>query len=146
MPGGSATRSALVDGAEDASFEIFDPAQRRFSTLSVNTAQRNNAWSDLAKVWLGWRNLNLNPARLEAARQKLLDESRNQGLLIPTTALIAVEAASQWEILERKENQALDAHSSLEFEDQQQTSEPPWWVLLAGLLLYLFWRKRRAGC
>jgi len=58
------------------------------------------------------------------------------------TFFIVVESELQWEILRRKEKQGLSNHSSLEFDNQEQTSEPPWWVMLACVLGYLFYRRR----
>jgi hypothetical protein len=63
--------------------------------------------------------------------------------LLPTTSLIVVESASQWEILKRKEKQSLNNHSALDFEEEQETPEPVWWLLLAALLGFLYYRDSR---
>ncbi|MCP4471234.1 MAG: MSEP-CTERM sorting domain-containing protein [Gammaproteobacteria bacterium] len=143
----AARQNSIVEAPGSRPMQIFDPETNRFVfTQAVPQAGDaiNPVWPELVAIWIEWRNLSLNPAHLESARQALLGMSRGKGMLIPTTSLIAVEAASQWEMLQRKEAQSLKNHSGLEFEGEQQTSEPPWWLLLAGLLAYLYYRRIRA--
>lgn len=67
-------------------------------------------------------------------------------MLLPTAALIAVESASQWEILRRKQAQSLSNHAGLDFEEStQQTPEPSHWVLLGFLFVYLLCHRYRVA-
>lgn len=70
------------------------------------------------------------------------------GLLLPTTSMIVVERDAQWKILERKEKQSLSNHSALDFEEEQETSEPSWWISLLFLIMFLYIedaRKRKTA-
>lgn len=140
-----ANQSSLIETKPNEGFEVFDPLTKRFTPLSLQptTGFENVSWSDYAKLWTKWRKTSLNPAAIETERDVLLKQSKALGFLIPTTSLIVVERASQWEILKRKEKQSLSNHSGLDFEDEQQTPEPPAWLLLTMLLLFLYFRDRR---
>ncbi|RBP53589.1 MSEP-CTERM sorting domain-containing protein [Arenicella xantha] len=131
-----------------APIELYNPAKSEFTPI-LTTSETAIAtpkwakWAELAQLWTHWRTVRENPATLESERRALLDQSRALNLLIPTTSLIVVESASQWEILARKEKQSINNHSGLDFEEEQQTPEPVWWLLLAALLIFIYHRDKR---
>ena len=132
----------LIDVQPDQPLQVYDPVTRGFSALpDTGLKDTEGTWTTLAQHWLQWRAANTNPARLEAARLQLLELSRESGLMLPVTSYIVVEAASQWEMLKRKEKQAMTSHGALDFEDEVQASEPPWWLLLLCLLAVIGWRR-----
>jgi len=130
---------------------VFDPASGAYMALdrAVGTQIRavsdsNAAWSARAGLWVQWRHANQNPIEVEADRGRWLAAGRAQTMLLPTAALIAVESASQWEILRRKQAQSLSSHAGLDFEEStQQTPEPSHWVLLGFLFVYLLCHRYR---
>lgn len=141
----SADKSSIYESIDDSEISVFEPSKNQFTTVSMTSESRqeNLRWPDYADSWVKWRRTNLNPSIVEAQRSAMLKTSREQGLLLPPTSFIVVESPSQWEILMRKEKQSLSNHSGLDFEDEQQTPEPPWWLLLAGLLVFLYFRDRK---
>lgn len=141
-----ADTSSILDADSGTNMAAYNPASQNFEPIiatNIPTAADGN-WSQFAALWKVWQTSSLQPSLFESKRQTFLDASRKSNLLLPSTAFIVVESASQWRILERKEDQSLRNHSALEFEEQQ-TSEPPWWLLLAFLLLYICIRARRAS-
>ena len=125
---------------------IYNPKQKQFTQLEsqhqLNTLPAAN-WLQTASLWLDWKNTLPNPAKLETTRDHFLDQSRALNILLPTTALIAVEQSSQWEILKRKEKQALNNSSVLDFEEAQDTPEPPEIIMLLLLLLTAIYTQRK---
>lgn len=141
-----ADTSSILDAEFGTDMAAYNPASQNFEPIiatNIPTAA-DGKWSQFAALWKGWQTSSLQPSLFESKRQTFLDASRKSNLLLPSTAFIVVESASQWRILERKEDQSLRNHSALEFEEQQ-TSEPPWWLLLSLMLLYIFIRARRAS-
>ena len=123
---------------------VYNTATKQFVPRSVhNDLQASSDWAEMAQLWSSWKTTNTNPSLIEQNRQEFLTLSRSKNVLLPGTSLIVVESPSQWEILKRKEKQALNNHSGLDFEEEQQTSEPSWWVLLIGLLIFLYFRERK---
>lgn len=138
-----AHQTSLLDATRSA--HVFDPAKSGFVPINPEkTLTENDALVQQMSLWHTWRQANLNPASLNQARSELLTQSRAQSMLLPTTSLIVVESASQWEMLARKEKQALANHTGLEFDDEQQTPEPAWWILLLALLLFLYKQDQRS--
>ena len=142
----SADGSSVFESTEGKEIRIFDPPGNRFTAASVNNVNPlpDLKWANHAEIWSEWRRINLNPSDLETERSAFLKASREQSLLLPLTSFIVVESPSQWEMLKRKEKQSISNHSGLDFEEEQQTPEPPWWLLLAGLLVFLYFRERKA--
>jgi Vault protein inter-alpha-trypsin domain len=136
-----ANTSSIVDIDLSLGAEIYENAVTRFVPLTPKIEkQAGSYWMKFASIWLSWKKLNLNPAYIERERESLLSASRNNTVLLPVTSFIVVESASQWEIMARKEKQAMKSHSALDFEEKQKTSEPSEWLLLACLLAFIFYR------
>ena len=133
--------SSILQSKNKSKIAIFNPTQNTFlPSLNLHTDETNEKWNRYAEIWVDWKAANLSRSDIEIARSDLLQSSRKDSILLPTTSFIVVENPSQWEILQRKETQSLSHHSGLDFEEQQQTSEPPWWILLAGLIIFLYYR------
>lgn len=137
--------SSIVDFDASEPPRIYDPVSDSFAPITLVTDPRlkDSNWPHYATTWSKWRSANMVPAELEARRTEFIEESKQAGVLLPLSSLIVVESASQWEILKRKEQQSLNAHSALDFEQEQQTPEPPWWLLLIALLGFIYVRERR---
>jgi len=139
------TRSSIFQSNIEQDIHVFEPSVERFVPIPARSESvlHNSNWSGHAGIWSKWRKTNLNPALVETQRITMLKRSKELDVLLPLSSYIVVESASQWEILHRKEKQSLSNHSGLDFEDEQQTREPPWWLLLAGLFMYSYYRERR---
>ena len=139
----AAADSNLLIPASVKTVQFWQPVDEQLQPVTVNSQTRaDSPWSSSAQLWLRWSHAINNPALLETERLILLQDSRRLGVLIPTTAWITTERASQTEMLKRKEQQSLDNHSALTF-DEQKTPEPAGWMLLLALLVYLWYRDYR---
>ena len=133
--------SQVVGGWSGEDLEVYDRALGDFVLLAMRDwTFPASDWQQAADAWVQRRQVGFNPALVEQGRRDWLRQARELRVLLPGTAFIVVEAPSQWEILRRKEQQALNSHGGLEFEDEQQTSEPLGWLLL---LIFLVWLARR---
>lgn len=118
---------------------VFLPNQARFSPLITSDSRNTKIpdWQRYADIWREWKFLNPKPSQMEAKRSHFLELSRVHRLVLPTSAMIVVEQASQWEILNRKEQQSMKNHSALDFEDSQDTPEPhPLILLLCAMAFF----------
>ncbi len=142
----SARQSSILDWEANEKIEIYKPASNKFVPVvanGTNSFDENKAWAAYAAIWARWKKLSLNPSSIEAERSNFLHLSKDKNLLLPLTSFIVVESESQWKILERKEKQAIGNHSALDFENTQETSEPPWWLLLACMLLFVYLSEKK---
>jgi hypothetical protein len=139
-----AETSSIIDADHEDDLTAYNPHSQNFEILSASnvTPSINASWAKLATLWNNSKTAKLHPSLFESQRQKFLGASRKNALLLPSSAFIVVESDSQWKMLERKQDQSLSNHSALEFEEEQQTSEPPWWILVSFVLLYIFIRER----
>ncbi|QDP02306.1 MSEP-CTERM sorting domain-containing protein [Thalassotalea sp. PS06] len=127
-----ATDTSSLVGDMSLTPEFYSPATKRFVFVQQTNKEypATDDWQKYASLWLEWERASTNPSLLESKRTYFLNESKNHGLVLPTTSLIVVESASQWEMLKRKEKQSLNNHSGLEFENETDASEPAAWILL----------------
>ncbi len=141
----SASQSSLYGSQAKQAISLYQPTQDAFVAVisKPSDCAAGASWIRNAALWALWQEINSDPVRIENQRSELLKKSRELSLLLPTTSLIVVESASQWEILKRKEKQSLNNHSALDFEEEQETPEPVWWLLLAALLGFLYYRDSR---
>lgn len=135
---------SMITAAKDQELTVYNPMEKLFMPLDIghNTPPPSQTWEAASELWSSYKQVSTNPAVLEQQRQTFLTESRAKSVLLPSTSLIAVERASQLEMLKRKEKQSLDNHSALDFEEKR-SSEPAGWILLLGLFAYLYFQYRR---
>lgn len=143
-----ANTSSIIEHIDNEKFQMFEPIKKRFvdvgADIEVSRLQNkpDTNWLTYAQSWTNWRTAHLDPSAIELKRIEFHALSQKNNFLLPLTSFIVVESESQWEILKRKEKQGLNNHSSLEFDNQEQTSEPPWWLMLICVLGYLFYRRK----
>lgn len=137
----SSSSSAVVQDLHR--IQLYNPLTNVFETLEATQNAAPAEWSEYASTWADIKPVMLNPHTFEQQKQRIHEISVNSGLLLPSTAYIVVERASQWEILQRKEKQALGNHSGLEFENETETSEPMEWLLLLLLVTFVSYQYRR---
>ena len=138
--------SRTIATHKGAPITIFDPKQESFIAngyVQHPTAQPSAQWLAANRAWQQWKNLANNPARMEQNRSELLSLSRAANVLLPSTAFIVVEHGSQWEMLKRKEKQSLSNHSALDFDEAQDTPEPPEIILVIMLIAAIAYSRRR---
>jgi len=81
-------------------------------------------------------------------RDEVLALSKDSGLLTRHTAYIVVENSAQWEMLKRKEKDAMKSDSALEFDEFQETHvtpEPETWILFCIGIAVLLMHRFRVG-
>ena len=143
----SASDSGVLKTSGSDKIEIYNPEDGRFIAVNLNKSESSASteWKEAAQAWNLAKQCSISSAKLEQKRAELLKLSREQSVLLPSTAMIVVESDSQWEILKRKEKQSLANHSALEF-DEREASEPVWWIMALMLIgfVYMKERKRRA--
>ncbi len=83
--------------------------------------------------------LTREPYRRNRDLASLVEAGREAGVLTPAVTWMVVERDSQWEILERKEQQKLNNRAELGF---MEAPEPSSLLLLAALLALLLYRRR----
>ncbi len=138
------TSASSVLDFEGVDIQIVSKSDNRFKAVRFHDPIEpiSTTWLQASKAWVYARKTALNPALLEAERSNLLELGRSNSVLLPTTAMIVVESDSQWRMLEQKEKQSLGNKNGLEF-DEQQASEPSWWLMLMGVLIFVYVAERR---
>ncbi|MBF0103626.1 MAG: MSEP-CTERM sorting domain-containing protein, partial [Desulfobacterales bacterium] len=127
---------AIVSLRGNMPIEYYDVEKQRFIRMPETFFDPGDTWIRYAGLWEQWHQASMNPKLMEQRRSDLLEQSRSSSMMIPTTSFIVVENSAQWRILERKEEQSLNAKSTFEFEETK-TSEPPEIILLGLLVLFI---------
>ncbi len=125
---------------------VFDPGSGTFPVEVQTVHVGNPAYQAGLEAMALQQDMNRNPSKTPKLLPQITRQSRDSGILAPSTSYIVVENSAQWKILQLKERQKLGAHEALELED---TPEPATWMLLAVFLPFLFlwrrWRAKRMG-
>jgi len=133
---------ALLTGPRDGLLEVRDVDGYR--PVAHTSLPADSAYARGAALWEQCRRTSYEPATLTAARAGIVQASRDTGILTPLTSFIVVENQAQWEIMKRKEGQALKAHQALAFDEFVESMESPEPSILWFLpVVYLLWRKKR---
>ncbi|HMO03942.1 MAG TPA: MSEP-CTERM sorting domain-containing protein [Kiritimatiellia bacterium] len=126
--------------------EVYDPVAAAWTPVKIDVRllpdSRYAQWAGLRAMEHAMAS---RPAGAEALRGRVLETSREHGLLSHHTAFIVVENSAQWKMLERKEKEALKANQALTFDEFQETHvtpEPAVWLMLLLLAPLAVWRWR----
>jgi hypothetical protein len=140
-----AERGGLSCFESDEPIEVFDPAQNKFVPLQgALELDADSAYAQAVGLWAAYEKTVRVPARTDSMRSEMLARSRASGILQPLAAYIVVENSAQWEMMQRKERQALANNGALEF-DEFESPEPSLWVMIPLVFLALWGaRIRRA--
>ncbi len=89
----------------------------------------------------------LHPNKAETEWLKSIQGSFKTGIMTPLTSYMVVENEAQKAALLKKQDQVLNAKKSLDtLEELPRMSEPTFWWMLLGLLLFLWVQRRRERC
>ncbi len=137
-------RAAMIEGS--GPLQVYDESQNGFRDIAVVSQIDDSHYQQAVFGRQMSLELKLNPARTAALLPRIVEHSRDSGVLLPDTAYIVVENTAQWKVLEQKEGKKLKGNHAL---DHMKTPEPIWLVVIAygGYLLYgqLRQRRRRLG-
>ena len=133
--------------------EVYEPATKNWKPVAADVQllpeSRYARWAELRAMENTMASL---PVGAESLRGRVLEVSRDSGMLSQHTAYIVVENSAQWKMLERKEKDALKANQALTFDEFQETHvtpEPAVWLMLTLLAPLAAWRwvavRRRRG-
>jgi len=126
--------------------EVYD-SENGWSVLKPDVRLTDESqYSNLVALQALEHTMQTYPYREDEFRDRVLRMSRKGGVLSHHTAYIVVENSAQWEMLKRKEKDAMKSDSALEFDEFKEvhvTPEPPTWILFClGLPLLLLHRLR----
>lgn len=120
--------------------EYYDPSHKeKWVPLDHKKYENSDIWTQAIKLWILNHDYLASPGSMAKALKKIVAESRKSGILLPETSYIVVENEAQWRMLEKKENQKIKQHTTLEF---LETPAPSATILLLGFGLWLVLRKR----
>jgi hypothetical protein len=133
---------AVLPGQGDV--EVYEPATKNWVPFAADVQllpeSRYARWAELRAMENTMASL---PVGAESLRGRVLEVSRDSGMLSQHTAYIVVENSAQWKMLERKEKDALKANQALTFDEFQETHvtpEPAVWLMLTLLAPLAVWR------
>lgn len=123
--------------------EAYDAEKKAFVSLSLSGGTEQDLDAAYAKAMEVHRledELLWNPSRSSSLLPRLVEASREERVLTPSTAYIVVENSAQWKMLKRKEKEKLKGNQALDF---MEAPEPGViWVAL-GFLVFLYLKGLR---
>jgi hypothetical protein len=102
----------------------------------------NTRWVRGAVAWRRYQDFYENQSDTQLWRE-LYHASARDNILLPLTSFIVVENEAQRKMLRVKQAEALNAHVAFDFDEKQPADAPTFFVLLGGLLLFLWLARRR---
>jgi hypothetical protein len=126
----------------DAPLEYWSPAEQRWQAVdSLARVDAGAPWAKAAALHLAQQDHDRTPGDSGVDLKALVKQSRETGVMLPSTSYIVVENSAQWRMLDVAERQKLDQNSALSF---KETPAPSWVWMAAGLLAWLGFRKWRS--
>ena len=123
--------------------EIFDPGPNKFVRLTPNvTIPAGTRYAAGTAAWHDYLDSIYNPSVGAIGLGKIVQRSRESGILVGATSYIVVENSAQWKMLERKQKQKLRNSSELEFEAVPEPST--WCLIILGVAFLVLTATRRS--
>lgn len=133
--------------------EVYDPATGWIPVNPNITLLNESRYSTFATLRATEETMASHPNSADDFRAQVLALSKTSGILSEHTAYIVVENSAQWEILKRKEKDAMKADAALNFDEFQEkhvTPEPGIWLMICmGIPVFVgwrFWLRKRGQC
>ena len=128
----------------DAPLEYWSPmAEKWKSVASVTLVDVTSPWAKAVALHLAQQDHDRTPGDAGIDLKTLVKESRDTGVMLPSTSYIVVENSAQSRMLDVSERQKLDQNAALSF---KETPAPSWVWLLGGFFAWSGFRKwRRRG-
>ncbi|MEY4487720.1 MAG: hypothetical protein RIQ79_228 [Verrucomicrobiota bacterium] len=123
----------------DASLQYWSPVEKSWRPVDALTRMEAGApWAKAVALHLAQQDHDRTPGDAGVDLKRLVKESRESGVMLPSTSYIVVENSAQWRMLDVSERQKLDQNAALSF---KETPAPSWVWLLAGFLGWLVFRR-----
>ena len=106
-------------------------------------------WEKGVSLYGMWMSSVLNPTQSGSKQKFVIQNSFQTHLLTPLTAFLSPENDAQRQMLLKKQQGMLASMRHLDIGEEHQMDEPPLWVLIGFLVLFLLLGKRRRlamGC
>jgi hypothetical protein len=134
-------QAALAHGAKaQGALEIYDPERQAFSAVDAVALSPYSRYARGAAAWRDWQVDACRPTDDPGRLAKLVEASRETGVLLPATSYIVVENSAQWNMLKLKEREKLKGMSALEFKN---APEPSTWIMLIAVIVAVAWMRRQ---
>jgi len=129
-----------------APLEYWSPTGQRWQAVEATThMETGGPWANAAALHLAQQDHDRTPGDAGVDLKTLVKDSRESGVMLPSTSYIVVENSAQWRMLDVSERQKLDQNAALSF---KETPAPSWVWLAGGFLGWRWlrnWRRRNAG-
>lgn len=127
------------DGPSRGAVEVFDAQAKTFKPVAdlVTLGGDSRYARGLAALQTDLAVLE-NPSRAQGELPEIVRESRESGVLVPSTSYIVVENSAQWRMLKLKEREKLGGNRALDF---METPEPS--MILVGAVVVVLGLIRR---
>jgi hypothetical protein len=139
---GRATRFGATAGA--APLEFWSPTTRRWERVSdvSEIGAESKRWVKAVSLHLAQQDHTRSPGDSAVDASRLVEASRESGVLLASTSYIVVENEAQWRMLALAEGRKLGQSAALAF---LETPAPPALIVALGFALWLGLRRSRAS-
>jgi hypothetical protein len=124
----------------DGQLEVWNPTTSSWQRAAPLAMEAEGRYARGVGAWLQQLALTLEPSKGKSAMRRLVERSRETGVIVPATSYIVVENSAQWRKLEETEKKKLANSAALELEE---TPEPTTVLLFACGAAALIARRTR---
>ena len=143
LPAARPLRRVSTDGQPDQYLPISAVPQLLVTTPPETMPDVTDTWSQAAHLFARHQYNQLYGQTNTAAWLAEVRGSFQAGVLMPTTAFLALENEAQKEALRRKQAEVLRANAHLDVSNEEiRRMSEPWWVWVLGLSLFLYFAGR----
>lgn len=124
-----------------APLEYWSPTGQRWQAVEAAARiETGGPWANAAALHLAQQDHDRTPGDAGVDLKTLVKDSRESGVILPSTSYIVVENSAQWRMLDVSERQKLDQNAALSF---KETPAPSWVWLAGGFFGWRWFRNRR---
>lgn len=128
---------------------LYLPDNNQASTIFLSSKEAEdssklNKWEKGLHMQGQWQAQTFFPKRGNQQWLQLVKSSFTTGIMNPTTAYIALENEAQKAMLQKKQQQVLQANKFIDIgEETRSMSEPEWYLILVLFCLFMGWQRRK---
>jgi hypothetical protein len=121
-------------------------AEQEFGAAQIQKISTQKTWENALAFHAGNLHLKANPQKVNELWLSMLQANFRLQVLSPLTSFISLENEAQKQALLAKQQQVLKANKNLDTgeEEFRSMSEPMWFWVLAGLLIFIYFRYKKA--